>query len=135
MTNSVTVLTVNSDEKNNAKLLNAIAQKKGKKMFGKEKTDKNDVEVFVIFDSKSQSYDLPVYAKNKNVFARDVLNMFNDPQHTKNKYLVNAEDYSCFKIANYDQTTGKLEPINLEHAFNFHDLRAMVDKKPGIVPT
>lgn len=101
-------------------------------MFGKDK--KSDLEFFTIFDSKSQSYDVPTFAMNKNVLMRDIINMFKDPQQSKNKFLLNAEDYSLFKIGSYDKTTGQVTSHNLEHIANMHDLRAMA-QETGIVPT
>ncbi|WNK14293.1 MAG: nonstructural protein [Microvirus sp.] len=115
-------------------------------MFKKGSTDTNpDLEVFTIYDSKSESYDVPAFAQNKNVLMRDIINMFNDPQQTKNRFLVNAEDYSIFKIGSYDKSTGLIKSHNLEHVANMHDLRAMSQpamvrpERPaqeiGIVPT
>lgn len=101
-------------------------------MFGKDK--KSDLEFFTIFDSKSQSYDVPTFAMNKNVLMRDIINMFKDPQQSKNKFLLNAEDYSLFKIGSYNKTTGQVTSHNLEHIANMHDLRAMA-QETGIVPT
>lgn len=104
----------------------------------KETEKKGDLEVFTIFDSKSGGYDVPAFAQNKNVLMRDIVNMFNDPQQSRNKFLVNAEDYSIFKIGWYDKSTGQIESHNLEHVANMHDLRAMATppaEKMGIVPT
>lgn len=94
-----------------------------------------DFEIFTIYDSKTESYDLPSFAINKNDLQRQILNMFKDAQQRNNKYLVNAEDFSVFKIGSFDKKTGKIEAHNLEHVCNMHDLRAMASPDLGIVPT
>lgn len=95
-------------------------------MFGKKNDQQApDLEVFTIYDSKSKSYDVPVFAVNENVLKRDLVNMFNDPRQSENRFLVNAEDYSIFRIGSYRKETGTLETINLEHVANLNDLRAM----------
>nr|QJB20942.1 MAG: nonstructural protein [Microvirus sp.] len=108
-------------------------------MFGRKNEQEPDFIVFTIHDSKSQSYDVPSFAKNKDVLLRDVLNMFNDPKQAENRFLVNAEDYSIFKIGYYSKSTGKIESCNAEHICNLIDLRSMSNwsRKPdmGIVPT
>lgn len=97
-------------------------------MFGK-KSETPDLELFVIYDSKAQCYDKPMFVMNKNVLMRDVINMFKDPQQKSNTLLTNAEDYSIFKIGSFSKTTGLVQGQNLEHVVNLHDLRAMAE--PG----
>lgn len=94
-------------------------------MFGKKQEERSDLEIFTIFDSKSQSYGNPVFVQNKNVLQRDIINMMKDPQQAQNLYILNAEDYSVFKIGTYSKTTGLVVSQNLEHVCNMHDLRAM----------
>lgn len=104
-------------------------------MFGKKNSEKNaDLEFFTIFDSKTNSYDVPTFAPNQNALIRDVINMFKDPSQKQNKFLLNAEDYSIFRIASYDKKTGQVESCNLEHVANMHDLRAIATET-GIVGT
>lgn len=96
----------------------------------------DDLEFFSIFDSKSKSYDDPMYAPNKDVLLRDILNIFRNPEQSrKNKFFINAEDYSLFKIGSYSKKTGQLKIQNLEHVANFHDLKALVEPDQGIVTT
>jgi len=99
-----------------------------KKMF-KSKKDNPGLELFTVFDTKSGTYDAPALSPNKNVLMRDVINMLKDPEQSKNKFLVNAEDYSIFKIGTFDKTTGLLTSHNLEHIANMHDLRAMAEPR------
>ena len=98
-------------------------------MFGKEK-QQADLELFTIFDSKSKSYESPAFEVNKDVLMRGIINMFNDPKNAQNRYLVNAEDFSIFKIASYSKRTGLIESQNLEHIANMHDLRALSNWTP-----
>lgn len=87
------------------------------------------LDLFTVFDSKAQTYDVPALSLNKNVLMRDVINMLKDPEQSKNKYLTNAEDYAIFKIGTFDRLTGQITSQNLEHIANMHDLRAMAE--PG----
>lgn len=93
-------------------------------MFNKKQNQNFDLEMFTIYDSKTLSYDIPSSAINANDLIRQIINMFKDPQQSKNKFLVNAEDYSIFKIGGYSKQTGQLTAQNLEHVANMHDLRA-----------
>lgn len=94
-----------------------------------------DLETFVIYDSKTQSYGNPVFAANHYDLQRQLINMFKDPSQSKNQLLTNAEDFSIFRTATYDKKTGTITPQNLEHIINMHDLRALAAPDPGIVPT
>lgn len=105
-------------------------------MFGKSKEKSNtEIEIFTVFDSKAATYDFPAFAPNKNTLMRDVINMLKDPQQSKNKYLLNAEDYAIFKIGSFDKLTGLLTSQNLEHVANMHDLRAMAEPDRALSPT
>lgn len=93
-----------------------------------------DLEIFTIFDSKSKSYEIPSFAINADVMRREIFNLFRDPSQAKNKLLVNAEDYSLFKIGTYNRRTGEIESQTMEHVLNLHDLRAIlpqdIDRRP-----
>lgn len=107
-------------------------------MFGKKNEKLPDLELFTIYDSKSQTYSNPAMSLNKNVLIRELINMFRDPSQAKNQYLTNAEDYSVFRIAQFDKLSGQISPCNLEHVANLHDLRAIAtpeNNQTGIGPT
>lgn len=94
-------------------------------MFGKNKTHQSDLELFTVYDSKSQSYREPVQAPNKDVLLREILNLFKNPSEARNILLTNAEDYSLWRIGTFDKKSGKIESSNPEHIANLHDLRAL----------
>lgn len=94
-------------------------------MFGPTKEKKFDFELFTMYDSKTQIYDRPVFAQNKNDLIREVINMMKSPEEKKNRLVLNAEDFSIFKVGAYDKSTGKLEGCNPEHVANLNDLRAI----------
>lgn len=94
-------------------------------MFGREgKNQTPDLEVFAIYDDKVEAYSDPKFAINQHDFTRTIINTFREPAHSQSKYLVNAEDYSLFKIGNYSFKEGRLESIKPVHICNFHELRA-----------
>lgn len=94
-----------------------------------------DLEMFVIFDSKTQSYGNPVTAPNHHDLQRQLINMFKDPSQSQNQLLLNAEDFSIFRIATFDKKTGILSSQNLEHIANVHDLRALAKPDGALFPT
>lgn len=116
-------------------------------MFGSKQKERksSDLDVFIIYDSKVGSYERPHFERNGQVVMREILNMFRDPAQAKNKYLVNAEDYSVYRVGTLDVSSGKLECFAPEHVCNMHDLRFMAQREGsqnvsgepdvGIVPT
>lgn len=101
-------------------------------MLGKGKVHRQvDREMFTMYDSKTESYNEPVFAINKHDVVRMMLNLFRDPQQQeKNKFFVNAEDYSLFKIGDFCLKTGTVVAINPpEHVANMHELRSVVEKE------
>lgn len=93
-------------------------------MFGRNKKSV-DVELFTIYDSKTKSYNDPSFAQGKEDLMREIQNMFRDPSQARNRLLLNAEDFSVFRIGAFDRATGKLIPQELEHICNLHDIRAL----------
>lgn len=103
-------------------------------MFGKNK-QQIDLEFFTVFDSKAKNYSEPFPAQNKDVVLRDFVNAFKNPEAaTKNRYYMNAEDFSIYKTASFNFSTGLIQSQNLEHIANLHDLRAIAQPS-GIGPT
>lgn len=93
-------------------------------MFG-QKNKRSDIEFYTVFDSKAGTYAEPFPAPNKEVLIRDFANAFRKEDAPKvNRYYINAEDFSVFKIGSFDSTTGQLTAQNMEHVINLHDLRA-----------
>lgn len=85
-----------------------------------------DLEFFTVYDSKAKAYNEPFPAKNKDVVLRDFVNAFKKKEAaTENRYYMNAEDFSIFKVAQFDYKTGSLKTFNLEHVANLNDLRAI----------
>lgn len=98
-------------------------------MFGTKNKPTPDLELFTIYDSKTESYRAPLMAVNRHELIRDTQNMFADPAQAKNTYLLNAEDFAIFKVGEFDRKTGVLTPVPHEHVANMHDLRAVVQKR------
>lgn len=86
-----------------------------------------DLCSFVIFDSKSKTYGLPMLEKNAEVLIRELVTTFKKPeQQAQNHLFINAEDYSLFKNAEYDRRSGEFKTVSLEHIVNLHDLKARI---------
>lgn len=96
-------------------------------MFGKKVDKKSGMEIFAVFDTKTQTYGMPAFAINQHDMVREIYNMFRDPQQqTKNQLWLNAEDYSVFRIGTYSREGGELLGQNPEHIANLHELKASV---------
>lgn len=81
------------------------------------------MQIYVIYDAKTDSYNDPSYAPNDGDLCRQLVNMFRDPRQSMNKYLLNAEDYQIFGIGNYCYKTGSIEAHPPQHIANMHELR------------
>lgn len=107
-------------------------------MFSRNKPEEmqKDFDIFAMFDSKVGAYEMPMFAMNEHDMTREIMNVFQDSKnHSSNKYFLNAEDYSLFRIGYYSKKQGKLYTHNAEHVVNLHDLKNVVTQKMGIGPT
>lgn len=101
-------------------------------MFGKNNQPEPEFEYFTIFDSKTRSYREPILAINRHDLLRQVQNMFLDPkEQQKNPLYINAEDFSIFKIGEFDKKSGVITSTKQEHIANLHEIRASVEKDVG----
>jgi len=90
-------------------------------------------EFFTIFDSKTGIYREPRLSINKHDIMREIENLFKDPAHTKAQLVVNAEDFSIFKVGDYDSKTGEIRPTAApEHIANLHDIRSAIARSAEI---
>jgi len=109
-------------------------------MWSKTKTtEEPGLRYFTVFDSKGKMYNEPFPSMNRETAIREFITAFKHPEASiKNRYYMNAEDYSIFECGAFDHKTGTLVGSNLDHVVNLHDLRAMVTppaQNSGIVPT
>lgn len=97
-------------------------------MFGKKENQKQvDLYLYTIYDSKTQSYEDPRAANSDDDVCRHILNMFRDPKNARYKHLINAEDYSLFRIAEYCRKTGTMVSYEPIHIANLHELRSTAE--------
>lgn len=117
------------DGKNN-KEKRLVASERDKKMFGKKSEEVPvSFEIFAIYDSKVQAYDEPMFAINQHDLTRHILNTWRNPDQSRNKFLLNAEDYSLFKIGAYSKKAGRIICQEPEHVANLHELRAVLESQ------
>lgn len=96
-------------------------------MFGKKQDQATpDFEYFSIFDSKVSVYREPMLAANRHDMVRQIDNLFRDPAQAKNQLLLNAEDFSLFKVGEFTKKTGLIVGCTPEHVANLHEIRALV---------
>lgn len=95
-----------------------------------EKKSDHDTELFVIYDTKVGVYEKPHEAINSQDVIRSLHNMFRDQGQSQNRYFLNAEDYSVFRIGKFSKRTGLLEACNpIEHIVNMHDIRSAIQRE------
>lgn len=93
----------------------------------KAKNRQVDLELFTIYDTKTDSYREPVFAVNQHDLIRQMLDQFQ--KNSNNLYLTNAEDFAIYKLGDYCYATGTLKSHDPTHVVNMHELRAIVQKK------
>lgn len=99
-------------------------------MFGKksEQTEP-DLQLFMIYDSKVGAYERPQWCVNQHDLVRQVINLFTEPGQERNKYLVNAEDFSFFKFGDLYLKTGRFVPCDPTNVANAHELRSIAERQ------
>lgn len=97
-------------------------------MFSKKNEQEPDFEYFTIFDSKVGIYREPMLAVNQHDILRQIDTMFRDPAQARNQLLLNAEDFSVFKIGDFTKKTGLIRGHQPQHVANLHDIRAAVQR-------
>lgn len=87
-----------------------------------------DMQLFTVYDKTGKTYGDIVYAKNKDVLLREVLNMFRRYDHQQqNPHYLNAEDFTIFKIGDYQKSTGQITLCDHERIAYMHELKALVE--------
>lgn len=94
-----------------------------------KKETNHDLEIFTIYDSKSQSYREPTYAKNKFVIMRELEQLYRDKSQINNQLVTNAEDFSLFKIGEYWLKNGQIESCKPTHIANMHEIKASLQDR------
>lgn len=95
-------------------------------MFGKHAKEDTlptnpDSEIFLIYDSKSNSYRQPILAPDKWDMIRSYENMLRN--NADDTIIHNAEDYAIFKVGHYFKKTGKITLHEKEHIANLHEVK------------
>lgn len=62
------------------------------------------MKFFVIYDSKSESYQVPFFHKSIGTVERDITDVVNND--SKSPYYKWPEDYTLFEIGSWDESTG-----------------------------
>lgn len=89
------------------------------------------LEVYSLFDNKTESYGIPIFFKNIHEAKADLAGAI---QHwnqagTPTKQQLNPVNYDLFHIGKYDSTNGKIKTKeNPEHICN---LRQLTQKEPA----
>lgn len=74
------------------------------------------IKVYSIFDVKGGVYNTPFFQKEDGLAARAFADLANDPNTTVNRH---PEDFSLFRIAEFDDNSGKIRsemPVHIANA-------------------
>lgn len=82
------------------------------------------MNIYTIHDSKAKAFMTPWFQANDQTAIRICKDTVNKPGHP---FSTNAEDFSLFHIGEYDETTGKINPVNPIHVINLVTLRVVDD--------
>lgn len=64
-------------------------------------------KIFVMYDSKSESYDQPWFIQNRGIAIRSLLDeVSKNPDHPFKKW---PEDFTLFEVGEYDNTNGTIQ--------------------------
>lgn len=67
------------------------------------------LQVFAIRDTKAEAYMRPFFTQTKGLALRSFIEIAKDKEHPIGKY---PGDYHLFRIAEYDDNTGKISPLD-----------------------
>lgn len=80
------------------------------------------MNVYSIYDAKSQTYQMPFYQQNDATCERLLLQTMSSGDSL---LRTNPEDFICFHLGNFDDQTGKMELYDAPKVlFKLHELRA-----------
>lgn len=83
------------------------------------------MEIYSIYDKKSQTYSLPFYAPSAEVACRVVINSMIDKRVD---FYLHAEDYSVRHLGSFDQQTGDIFPSEIINVKTCEELAIVADK-------
>ena len=62
--------------------------------------------IYVVYDSKAEAYNTPVFYQNDQVALRAFKDAANSPESSISRY---PEDYTFFLLGQYDDTTAQID--------------------------
>jgi len=68
------------------------------------------MEVFSVYDSKTEAYLQPFFAVNRMVAIRMFSDLANDSDHMFGKH---PHDFALFKVADFDDASGRIEALEV----------------------
>ena len=84
------------------------------------------MKVFTIRDNKAEYYYPPQFYRNAAEATRACENAVN--QQADTLFAKNAEDFSLFQIADWNETTAKIEIEDKKHIADLIDLRVPLEE-------
>ncbi|AXL14723.1 nonstructural protein [Microviridae sp.] len=85
------------------------------------------LQIFTIFDSKTQAYLPPSFLQNEEVALRSIRDVLKDPNH---QFTKNPEDYSLWQIGLFDDEKGKITATPAPvHIASCHELIEVTDQQ------
>lgn len=89
------------------------------------------LKIFTIYDSKTETFDRPIFAKTTNEMIRDLTSAVNNV-NPNNKLHLYPSDLTLFDHGEYDDSTGTFTLLDTPHSmFLLHDLKTASNETPN----
>lgn len=83
-------------------------------------------QMYVVYDSKSETYNKPICMLNNQVAERSARDLMN---HQDNEISRNPADFTMFRIGTYDELTAQIKPLDkFEVVLRFHEIQIPFDE-------
>ena len=67
--------------------------------------------LYAVYDRTAQYFGAPFQSQNDESAVRMIKNTFSDPQSANSQYVKNPEDFSLYRICEFDDSVGSVVPI------------------------
>lgn len=98
---------------------------------GKQNPVPADIQFFLLFDTKAETYRDPLMSTNRETMVREIANSFQDPRAAQAPHVLNPEDFQLFSCGEYRRATGELKGWPPVHVANVHEIATTVRSKSG----
>jgi len=89
------------------------------------------MKIYTVYDSKAETHRLPFYSRSNGEAIRKFTDVINDSE--QNEMSLHSEDYTLYYIAEYDEITGTIVPMQHQSLGKGIEYKKQ-DKTPDMFP-